>query len=267
MKGLRADGLPWGDHHVSFDVSTQAYGRFMGRFSEPLAVEFVDLLGLQRGQRALDVGCGAGALTAVLVDRLGLDNVTAVDPSESFVDAVSSRFPTMDVRQAKAEHLPFADTRFDATLAQLVVHFMTDPVAGIAEMARVTRPGGIVAACVWDHAGGKGPLAAFWSVVRSLDPETPDESDLPGVAEGRLAQLFASTGLTDVTSTSLTVHVEHESFDDWWDPFTLGVGPAGAYVAQLDDSQREALRERCREVVPVAPFTTDATAWVAIGRP
>jgi hypothetical protein len=131
-------------------------------------------------------------------------------------------------------------------------------------MARTTAPGGVVAACVWDHAGGKGPLSAFWSAARSLNPSAPDESDLPGVAEGHLAELFATAGLADVTSSSLTVTVAHPSFEHWWDPFTLGVGPAGAYVAGLDDAGRDALRDRCRQMLPTAPFRTNATAWTAL---
>jgi SAM-dependent methyltransferase len=249
---------------MSFEVSADAYGRFMGRFSRPLAETFVDLVGVDPRRRVLDVGCGSGALTSVLVTRAGLDRVSAVDPSESFVDVVRSAYPTMDVRRCAAESLPFADGSFDVVLAQLVVHFMTDPVLGISEMARTTAPGGVVAASVWDHAGGKGPLAAFWSAVRSLDPTAHDESDLPGVREGHLAELFAAAGLTDVASTSLTVTVEHPSFEDWWDPFSLGVGPAGMYVAALDDAGRDALRDRCRELLPTAPFRTHATAWTAL---
>jgi len=251
---------------MSFEVSADAYGRFMGRFSGPLAEQFVDRVGVEPGRRVLDVGCGSGALTAVLVARAGLDQVCAVDPSESFVDVVRSAYPTMDVRRSGAESLPFADASFDAVLAQLVVHFMTDPVRGISEMARTTAPGGVVAANVWDHAGGQGPLAVFWSAVRSLDPTAPDESDLPGVAEGHLAELFEAAGLGDLESTSLTVTVEHPSFQDWWDPFTLGVGPAGAYVAALDDAGRDALRDRCREILPTTPFRTDAKAWTVLAR-
>src|ERR1700729_1943675 len=134
----------------------------MGRYSEPLAVQFADLAGIGRGQRVLDVGCGPGALTAELVSRAGADAVSAVEPSASFAAAVRERLPGADIRLAAAERLPFATDIFDAALAQLVVHFMADPVAGLREMARVTRPGGVVAACVWDHAGGRGPLAAFW---------------------------------------------------------------------------------------------------------
>ena len=162
----------------------------MGRYSEPLAPQFADLAGIADGQRVLDVGCGPGALTAELVSRAGAEAVSAVEPSASFAAAARERLPGVDVRQAPAERLPFADGTFDAALAQLVVHFMADPVEGLREMARVTRPGGTVAACVWDHAGGRGPLAAFWSAVRQLDPAADDESGLAGVREGHLASLF-----------------------------------------------------------------------------
>ena len=140
------------------------------------------------GQRLLDVGCGPGALTAELVNRAGPDAVSAVEPSASFAAAARERLPGVDIRQAAAERLPFGDAAFDAVLAQLVVHFMADPVAGLREMGRVTRPGGMVAACVWDHAGGRGPLSAFWRAVRELDPGADDESNLAGVREGHLAE-------------------------------------------------------------------------------
>ena len=251
---------------MSFEVSADAYGQFMGRFSRPLAEQFVELVAIQPGQRVLDVGCGSGALTSVLVNRVGVDQVSAVDPSESFVDTVRATYPSMDVQRSAAESLPYPDGAFDAVLAQLVVHFMTDPVRGIAEMARTAIRGGVVAASVWDHAGDGGPLSAFWSAVRSIDPSAPDESDLPGVAEGHLAELFVAAGLHDVSSSSLTVRVAHSTFEDWWDPFTLGVGPAGAYVAGLDDAGRDALRDRCRERLPATPFHTDAKAWTALAR-
>src|SRR5580692_8270026 len=149
--------------------------QFMGRYSEPLAARFADLAGVRRAQRVLDVGCGPGALTAELVNRVGAESVSAVEPSASFAAAVRERLPGVDVRQTAAEQLPFPDGGFDAALAQLVVHFMTDPVRGLREMSRVTRPGGVVAACVWDHAGERGPLTAFWSAVRALDPDAVDE--------------------------------------------------------------------------------------------
>jgi SAM-dependent methyltransferase len=251
---------------VSFDVSAEAYGQFMGRYSEPLAVQFAGLAGVAGGQRVLDVGCGPGALTAELVGRVGADAVSAVDPSVPFASAVRERLPGVDVRLAPAEALPFPDDTFDAALAQLVVHFMTDPVAGLQEMGRVARPGGVVGACVWDHAGGRGPLTPFWRAVRDLDPAARDESDLAGVREGHLAQLFAQAGLRGAQASTLTVRVGYPSFGQWWEPFTLGVGPAGSYVASLTPDRRSALRERCQHLLGEGPIEISAAAWTAISR-
>jgi SAM-dependent methyltransferase len=251
---------------MSFLVPAQAYGRFMGRFSEPLADQFVEVAGLQPGQRALDVGCGPGALTARLVKVLGPGAVSAVDPSAPFVGAARERFPATDIAVGSAETLDFADDTFDAALASLVVHFMTDPAAGLAEMARVTRPGGVVAATVWNHGSGNGPLSLFWEAVRAVDPEEEGEDDYAGVHEGDLATIFRAAGLDDLTEAVLTVRVPFESFDQWWEPYTLGVGPAGEYVARLDDEGRERVRQECRRKVPDAPFVVAAESWCVSAR-
>lgn len=250
---------------MSFNVAADAYDRFMGRYSRHLAPQMADLAGIASGQRAIDVGSGPGALTAELVERLGPASVAAVDPSTSFVEAARERNPGVDVRQASADALPFPDAIFDAALAQLVVHFMPDPVAGLREMARVTRPHGVVTACVWDHAGGEGPLGAFWHAVRELDPSAPDESDLPGARRGHLHELFDAAGLRDVEETGIESSVEHPTFEDWWEPFTAGVGPAGAYVATLGAPARDALRDRCAALLGPAPFVITARAWAARG--
>ena len=139
-------------------------------------------------------------------------------------------------------------------------------IQGLREMRRVTRPGGTVAACVWDHAGDRGPLAAFWSAVRELDPAAPGESDLAGVREGQLASLFTQAGLGRTQVSTLTVRVRHADFDAWWQPFTLGVGPAGAYVASLTPDRRAALREQCRHLLPAGAVEVTAAAWAASGR-
>jgi SAM-dependent methyltransferase len=191
--------------------------------------------------------------------------VIAVDPSASFVEAVRARYPGVDVRAANAEDLPFGDDVVDVAMAQLVVHFMTDPVRGISEMRRVTRPDGVVAACVWDHAGGKGPLGLFWNTARELDPTVVDESDLPGTKEGHLRQLFMDAGLRDVSDTTLAADLEHPDFDAWWEPFAGGVGPAGAYVVSLTPDAQVLLRERLRERLPSGPFVVPAKAWAARG--
>jgi SAM-dependent methyltransferase len=250
---------------VSFDVGADAYGRFMGRFAEPLARETAALLDLRPGQQLLDVGCGPGALTAELASAVGASAVSAVDPSEPFVAAVRARLPAVDVRRASAEQLPFEDDTFDRSAAQLVVHFMGDPVAGLAEMARVTRPGGLVAACVWDFGSGSAPLSTFWSAVREVDPGVEDEAGRAGTREGHLGELFGRAGLRDVRLPVLTVRSRFATFEEWWEPYTLGVGPAGQYVGGLTDARRDELRERCRVLLPAAPFEITAAAWAAVG--
>ena len=250
---------------MSFEVPAAAYGLFMGRYATPLAAQFTKLARVSG--RALDVGCGTGVLTAELVGRLGAGAVSAVEPSSVFVAAARSRFPELDIRQAAAEDLPFADAEFDVTLAQLVVHFMTDPVRGLREMARVTRPGGVVGACVWDHAGSGNPLAVFRRAVRELDPTARDESGLPGAREGHLAELFAEAGLGGIEPSVLTVEVTFPTFDDWWEPYTMGVGPAGDYVKGLDPAARDELRARCATLLPpTGPITITAAAWTVLGR-
>ena len=251
---------------MSFAVGAEQYDRFMGRYSAPLAPRFADFAGVAAGQRVVDVGCGPGALTAELVRRLGAGAVSAVDPSESFVAAARERQPGVSVQRAAAEELPFGDLAFDAALAQLVVHFMADPVAGLREMARVTRTDGVVAACVWDHGGGRGPLSVFWDAARELDPDVEDESRFAGARQGHLAELFETAGVRDVEESDLSVDVEHPSFEEWWEPFTLGVGPAGVYAARLDPNRQAQLRDRCRQMLPGAPFVVSAHVWAARGR-
>jgi ubiquinone/menaquinone biosynthesis C-methylase UbiE len=249
---------------MGFDIAADAYDRFMGRYSVQLSPQLADLAGIEPGQRVLDVGCGPGALTTELVARVGAGNVSAVDPSEPFVAAARERHPGVDVQRANAEALPFADASFDAALAQLVVHFMDDPVAGLREMARVTRTGGAVAACVWDHAGDRSPLSPYWEAARELDRTTPDESNLAGAREGHLTELFQEAGIRDVEETALPVRVEHATFEDWWEPFTLGVGPVGAHLARLDQERQRKLREHLRAQLG-APVTLQARAWAARG--
>jgi SAM-dependent methyltransferase len=250
---------------MTFLVGADAYDRFMGRYSTPLAPQLADFARVEAGQVVLDVGCGPGALTGELVRLLGSASVSAVDPSEPFVAAAAERHPGVSVQRAAAEQLPFADQTFDAALAQLVVHFMTDPVLGLREMGRVVRHEGVVAACVWDHGGGEGPLSLFWAAARIIDPAIEDESQLAGSREGNLGELFKEAGLRDVEEGVLPVQVEHPSFDEWWEPFTLGVGPAGGFVASLDPKGQAKLREQCRKMLPAAPFTVEAQAWAARG--
>ena len=250
---------------MTFDVAADAYDRFMGRYSRLLAPAFADFTGVEAGQRVLDVGCGPGALTAELVARAGGDSVMAIDPSDSFVAAARERHPGVDVQLAPAEAIPFATDTFDASLAQLVVQFMSDPTVGLTEMRRVTRPGGVVAACVWDLAGGRAPLSLFWEAARSLNSVAADESRLAGAREGHLEELFHAAGLGDIRSTALEVTREHPSFEEWWEPYTGGVGPAGVYVAKLSREEQAELRDRCRSLLPEAPFVLTSHAWATRG--
>jgi ubiquinone/menaquinone biosynthesis C-methylase UbiE len=152
----------------TFLSSVDAYERHVGRYGAQLAAAFCDFAGARAGMRALDVGCGAGSLTGVLARRLGADRVTGAEPSAAFANACRARSPGIEIASAGAEDLPFRDDTFDLVAAQLVVNFMDDPRTGVREMARVTAPGGIVAACVWDYAGEMTLLRAFWDAAGEI---------------------------------------------------------------------------------------------------
>ena len=246
---------------MSFVVPPEAYARFMGRYAEPLAAVFAAFAGVGAGDKVLDVGCGPGALAAHL-RSVGAE-VAAIDPSPPFVDAIRMRLPDVDARRGTAEELPYATAAFDAALAQLVVHFMTDPVAGLRQMARVTRRRGVIAACVWD--GPTGALAPFWDAVHMIDPDVEDEALLSGAPRGHLAELFEAAGLRDVQEHAIAVDVVHPAFEEWWEPYTYGVGPAGDYVQRLDDDARARLESVARQRLGSGPFTVTATAWAARG--
>ncbi|WP_135457504.1 class I SAM-dependent methyltransferase [Mycobacterium sp. DL99] len=246
---------------MGFVVPPDAYTRFMGRYAEPLAKAFVSFSRVGAGDKVLDVGCGPGALTAQLLS-VGAQ-VAAIDPSPPFVDAIRARFPDIDARRGTAEELPYDAATFDAALAQLVVHFMTDPVVGIGQMARVTRRGGVIAACVWD--GPTGALAPFWEVVHLIDPDAEDEALLAGAHRGHLTEMFEAAGLRDVDERPLAVDVVHPTFEEWWEPYTFGVGPAGDYFQGLDDAGRARLESVARGHLGAGPFTVAATAWAARG--
>jgi SAM-dependent methyltransferase len=252
----------------TFRVSDDAYDRFMGRYSRPLAVELADAAGIEAGQSALDVGCGPGALTAELARRLGVERVSAIDPSEPFVEACARRHPGVDVRHGRAEDLPYADGQFDAALAQLVLHFVTDPPVAAREMRRVVRPGGAVAACVWDYAGGMRMLRLFWDAALAVDPRAPDEVGLRFCRDGEIGELFTAEGLEEVVTGALDVEAAYESFDDLWLPFLGGPGPAGSFCAALDPERQAALRHELlvRLGSPTGPFTLPARAWYAVAQ-
>ena len=255
----------------SFSAPAEAYDRFVGRYSPELAAQLVEFAGVESGARVLDVGAGPGALSAELAKRTGVENVTAVEPSDVFAEACRARLPGVEVVVAGAESLPFPDGRFDATLSQLVINFIPDAVAGAREMARVTRPGGIVASCVWDYGGGMTFLRAFWDAAREIDPDggaAADEGAVMGwCAEGDLAELWKQCGLRDIRDGELVVTATYESFDDLWSPLPAGVGPAGAYTKSLDAERQTALHDALRRRLDVGdqPFELTARAWAAAG--
>jgi len=253
-----------------FRAPTDAYDRHVGRYGAQLASAMIDFAGVETGVRALDVGCGPGALTAALVERLGSAKVCGADPSEPFAEACRARLPGVEVVVAGAESLPFADDAFDATLSQLVVNFMHDAIEGVREMARVTRPGGVLAACVWDYAGEMRLLRAFWDAALEVDPERAAAAD-EGVVmrwcrDGELAELWRA-GLRDVRSCPLVVRGSYADFEDLWAPFPIGVGPSGAFCKSLDEDRRVALRDSYRRHLGVSdgPFELDARAWAVAG--
>jgi SAM-dependent methyltransferase len=251
---------------MRFTAAAEKYDRFMGRYSTSLAGGFADAAGVTAGMRVLDVGCGPGALTDELVRRVGAEHVAAIDPAPQFVAANRERHPGADVREGGAEALPWAAGSFDAALCSLVVGFMQDPDQGLREMARVTRPGGAVAACMWDVPGGDmAMLNTFWAAAQRLDPGVVGEAHLPGMAEGDLGDRFRRAGLEDVAEGKLEARVQYAGFDDFWEPFTFSVGPSGQYLATLDADQQARLREEIRTAVPAGPFTLAARAWFARG--
>jgi ubiquinone/menaquinone biosynthesis C-methylase UbiE len=253
----------------TFLTSGRAYDGFMGRYSVPLGVLFADVAEVRAGQSALDVGCGPGALTGVLVDRLGAGSVSACDPSPPFVAECAARHPGVEVRSGQAEALPYEDGGFDRVLAQLVLHFVTDPVRVAREFRRVLRPGGIAAACVWDFAEGMQMLRYFWDAALAIDPAAPDEArTLRFGRPGEIAEMLAAAGLTEIGETTLEVQTTYAGFDELWSGFLAGVGPAGSYCVSLPDDQRAAVRDEmfARLGSPAGPVTLSATARCAAGR-
>ena len=198
---------------------------------------------------------------------VGVDHVAAADPTEPFVEQCRARVPGADVRLAPAEALPFADESFDRTLAQLVFHFVSDPIASVGEMKRVTRPGGKVAACVWDFTGGMTMIRAYWDAAREADPDAPAEPERFGGKPAQIADLWRAAGLSDVEDTSLRVSTRYEDFDELWQSFRRGEGQAGAHAASLEGEKHDAVRDALRFRVgsPEGPFELIASAWCAVG--
>jgi ubiquinone/menaquinone biosynthesis C-methylase UbiE len=254
---------------ATFQTAAENYDRHIGRYGPRLASQLIAAAGVGPEMSVLDVGCGPGALTRALVGAGA--RVTAVDPSQPFATACQQRAPRADVHVGSAEPLPFEDGTFDAALAQLVVNFMTDAPAGVREMARVTRPGGVVACAVWDYAGEMTILRRFWESAIALDPAAATRSEsqrMQYCTPESLGELWSAAGLSDVTVTSCVVAADYEGFADLWAPLEAGVAPSGAYVVSLDPAARSAFAAEFRRRLGVGdePFSLSARAWIAVGR-
>lgn len=249
-----------------FLAGGEAYDAFMGRYAVPLAPLFANVAGVTAGQRALDVGCGTGALTGELVRRVGAGRVAGCDPSP-LLETCRARHPGTDLRAGVAEDLPFGDASFDVTLAQLVLHFVSDAPRALREMRRVVAPGGRVAACVWD-AEGMEMLSAFSEAVREVHGEVPDRlREWPFGRGGELAEFLSAGGLEDVTGAELRVESRYESFEELWSTLRMAIGPAGLHLATLSPDGQERLRTAYLAEVgsPDGAFTLRAVAHAAAG--
>ena len=248
-----------------------AYDRHTGRYAPELASAFARFAGVAPEMRALDVGCGTGALVEELARVVGPSRVAAVDPSENCVSACRERVPGADVRVGDAEHLPFEDPRFGAVLAQLVIQVLDDAPRAAREMRRVAAPGGVVAACVWDLKDGMPLLSAYWDAAESVDPtgarEAGGEDEKPWCTPEELHRLWSEAALEDVRTGGFSATAHYDGFDDAWWSFSRGASPTGRFCRSLDFEQRDALREEFRKRLglPEGPFTLTARAWLVRG--
>ncbi|RIH90503.1 Demethylmenaquinone methyltransferase [Calidithermus terrae] len=248
------------------------YERYVGRWSRRVAPLFLAWLGVPARRRWLDVGCGTGALCAAILEGCSPAAVVGVEPSEGFREAARARLAgRVELYPGSGAAIPLADESVDAVVSGLVLNFVPDAPAALAEMVRVTAPDGVVGAYVWDYAGGMELIRLFWDCVLSLDPAAApldEAARFPLCAPDALADLFAGARLQELRKTALEVPTPFASFDDYWEPFLGGQGPAPGYVASLEDDARARLRERLRERLPAAAdgsITLKARAWAVRG--
>jgi SAM-dependent methyltransferase len=254
-------------------AASAGYERFMGRWSRLLAPAFLAFAGVKNGDRVLDVGTGTGSVASTVEASMPASQIVGVDPSPAFIayarKAAHSNRVQYDVGDAQA--LKFKDGSFDHAVALLVMNFIPDQNKAIAEMRRVTRPQGFVSACVWDYDAGMQMLRFFWDEAVALDPaiEPKDERHMKLSRQGQLGDLWRKGGLIDIKEDSLVIEQAYASFDDYWDSFTSGAGPGGAYVVSLSGDRRQQLEARMRKRLlgdrQDGAFTLQAKAWCVRG--
>jgi SAM-dependent methyltransferase len=246
----------------------------MGRWSRLVAPRLVDFTDLPPGGRMLDVGSGTGSLAFAIAERKSSAHVLGIDPSSEYVAYATGRNPFPDrvrfeMEDAQQLHLP--DASFDAALSLLVFNFIPDPNKALLEVRRVTRPGSRLSAAVWDYGAGMRMLRIFWDAAVQLDPEAGkfDEKHMPLCREAELTALWRQGGLESVREEPIEITMRFESLADYWDPFLLGQGPAGAYVSRLDPSKLPALRNEIKRRLSVSaedrPFVLSARVWAVRG--
>jgi len=252
----------------------EAYDRFMGRWSSLLAPLLVDFAGLGDAGRVLDVGSGTGALAYSIARRRVHCEVLGIDPSEEYVGYANSKNPFMDrvsFQVGDAQRLSLSDSTFENSLSLLVFNFIPDRQKALREVSRVTKPGGCVSAAVWDYGAGMRMLRAFWDAALAVDlaAEKFDESHMPLCRAGELGEFWRQGGLERVEERVLDITMEFKSFADYWDPFLLGQGPAGAYLRPVVGDRRKALRDEVKRRLTVGaedePFSLSARAWAVRG--
>lgn len=251
-----------------------AYERYVGRWSRLAAAAFVDWLEVPRRRSWIDVGCGTAALAETILAACEPVRVVGIDPAEGFV--ADDRARIVDERAsfvvADAQTLPFDDGSLDAAVSGLVLNFVPVPEAALGEMRRVTAARGVVGAYVWDYAGGMEVIRRFWDAAIRLEPEAGELHEgrrFPLCARATLAELFQRAALEDVDVRALELTARFADFDDYWEPFLGGQGPAPAFVASLPDARRDAIRDALRAELPIHPdgsLELPARAWAARGR-
>lgn len=250
------------------------YERFMGRWSHQLAPAYITFAGITNGEHVLDVGTGTGSLAAAVAVGMPASQIVGVDPSAGFITYAQKNSKSERTRfeVGDAQALTFRDATFDQTLALLVMNFIPDHNKAIAEMRRVTRQGGVVSACVWDYDSGMLMLRSFWDEAIALDPaiEPKDERHMKLSHQGQLAALWQTAGLVNVKESPLAIDQAYTSFNDYWEPFTKGAGPGGAYVVSLPQDRRQQLEARMRKRLlgdrQDGPFKLAARAWCVRGQ-